>query len=294
MRPRQILPGATYLVTRRCTQRQFLLSPTTRRHVEVFRYCLAYAGIKTGVRIHAVVVMGNHYHIVVTDPYGVLPVFAECLNKLVAKCMNAMRGRWENFWASEPVSYVRLLDDDAIIDKIAYTLCNPVQEGLVKRGDDWPGLRLARPGRYFASRPEKFFREEGAMPATIELELTAPPLEGLSGREAQRHIEQVVAAREAEERKCIRAKGRTFVGRRAVVAQDPFDAPTTREERRGLSPRVAGRNKWLRIEALAKCAEFARQYGEALTAWCAKKRDAVFPVGTYLMRVRHFVRCADA
>ena len=87
MRPRQILPGATYLVTRRCTQRQFLLTPTTRQHVQAFAYCLAYAAIKTGVYIHAVIVMGNHYHIVVTDPHGVLPVFAELLNKLVAKCI---------------------------------------------------------------------------------------------------------------------------------------------------------------------------------------------------------------
>ena len=133
MRPRQILPGATYLVTRRCTQRQFLLTPTTRRHVETFFFCLAYAAGRTGIQVHAVVVMGNHYHLVLTDPHGVLPVFAECLNKLVAKCMNAMRGRWENFWASEPVSYVRLLDDEAVVDKIAYTMCNPVQEGLVKR-----------------------------------------------------------------------------------------------------------------------------------------------------------------
>jgi REP element-mobilizing transposase RayT len=294
MRPRQILPGATYLVTRRCTQRQFLLTPTTRRHVEAFVFCLAYAVKRTGVQIHAVVVMGNHYHIVLTDPLGVLPVFAECLNKLVAKCMNAMRGRWENFWSSEPVSYVRLLDDEAIVDKIAYTLCNPVQEGLVKRGEQWPGLRLGRPGRYRVRRPKIFFREEGSMPASIALELTTPPLDELSGREAQRHIDEAVAAREIAERDRVLAAGRVFLGRRAVIQQDPFASPTTREPRRELSPRVASRNKWLRIETLARCAEFARHYREALTAWCEKKRNAVFPPGTYLMRIRHLVDCAEA
>lgn len=294
MRPRQIVPGATYLVTRRCTQRQFLLTPTSRRYVQAFLFCLAYAAQRTGVQIHAVVVMGNHYHIVLTDPYGVLPVFAECLNKLVAKCMNAMRGRWENFWASEPVSYVRLLDDEAIVDKIAYTLCNPVQEGLVKRGEEWPGLRLAQPGSYRVRRPEKFFREEGSMPASIALELTTPALEGLSCREARRHIDQAVTAREIAERDRVLAAGRRFLGRRAVIHQDPFASPTTREPRRELSPRVASRNKWLRIETLAHCAEFARRYREALTAWCEKKRSAIFPLGTYLMRVRHLVRCAEA
>jgi putative transposase len=294
MRPRQILPGATYLVTRRCTQRQYLLTPTSRRHVQAFLYCLAYARERTGVQIHAVVVMGNHYHIVLTDPLGVLPVFAECLNKLVAKCMNAMRGRWENLWASEPVSYVRLLDDAAIIDKIAYTLCNPVQGGLVKRGDEWPGLRLGSPGRSQVRRPDRFFREEGSMPESIAFEITTPPLDGMSGREARRHIDEAVAAREIAERGRVHASGRKFLGRRAVIQQDPFASPTTREPRRDVSPRVASRNKWLRIESLARCAEFARQYREALTAWCQKKRRAVFPPGTYLMRVRHLVRCAEA
>lgn len=293
MRPRRILPGSTYLVTRRCTQRQFLLTPTTRRHVRAFLYCLAYAAARTGVLIHAVVVMGNHYHLVVTDTLGVLPVFAECLNKLVAKCMNAMLGRWENFWASEQVSYVRLLDDAAVIDKIAYTLCNPVQEGLVERGNQWPGLRLGRPGSYRVRRPRKFFREMGPMPGSIELELTTPPVAELSAGEAQRHIDQVVAERELEARNRVRAAGRQFKGRRAVIEQDPFASPATREVRRELSPQVACRNKWLRIETLLQCVEFTKQHAEALKGWCREQRDVVFPAGTYLMRVRHQVRCAE-
>jgi putative transposase len=294
MRPRPIVPGATYLITRRCTQRQFLLTPTTREHVRAFLYCLAYASAKSGVLVHAVVVMGNHYHIVVTDPRGLLPVFAECLNKLVAKCLNAMRGRWENIWASEPVSYVRLIDDDAIIEKIAYTLCNPVQAGLVARGDQWPGLRLGRPGSYRVRRPDTFFREEGPMPASLTLELTAPPLQELDDRAARRHIDQVVTAREAEERRRVRAAGRTFSGQRAVIAQDPFASPRTREPRRGLSPKLASRNKWLRIETLMRCAVFVREHRAAMVAWCQTTRDAIFPAGTYLMRVRYLVPCADA
>ena len=293
MRPRRILPGTTYLVTRRCTHRQFLLTPTTRRHVQAFRYCLAYAANRTGVLIHAVIVMGNHYHLVVTDVHGVLPVFTECLNKLVAKCMNAMRGRWENFWASEPVSCVRLLDDEAIIDKIAYTLCNPVLAGLVSRGDQWPGLRLGRPGSYAVRRPRTFFRENGQMPESLELELIAPPLAERSAREAQRRVDRAVAECELAARDRVRAAGRQFLGRRAVINQDPFASPHTREARRNLAPQVASRNKWLRIETLLQCADFARQYAEALKAWCQEQRTAIFPAGTYLMRVRHRVRCAE-
>ena len=40
--PRQVTPGSIYLVTRRCTQRQFLLKPS-RAVNEVFLYILALA-----------------------------------------------------------------------------------------------------------------------------------------------------------------------------------------------------------------------------------------------------------
>ena len=293
MLARQIIPGATYLVSRRCTQRHYFLVPS-KRTKQVFHYCLAYAAMRTGILVHAVVVMSNHYHLIVTDPRGLLPVFVECLNKLVAKCLNARLGRWENLWASEQASYVRLLDAEAMIDKTAYTLCNPVEAALVNRGKDWPGLRFGRPGAYRVRRPDFFFREEGGMPESIVLELSPLPIGGLSRREVQTLVDERVAAREAAERKRIVAEGRTFLGAREVMRQDPFGSPTTREPRRELSPRVASRNKWLRIETLARCADFAREYRDALASWCAQKRDVLFPLGTYLMRHRHQVRCAEA
>jgi hypothetical protein len=40
--PRQVLAGATYLVTRRCTQRQFLLRPS-KASDQVLAYALAVA-----------------------------------------------------------------------------------------------------------------------------------------------------------------------------------------------------------------------------------------------------------
>ena len=294
MNARQILPGSTYLVTRRCTQRMFLLTPTNRRFVDDFHYCLAYAVKRSGVIIHATIVMGNHYHLVVTDPHGLLPIFVECLNKLVAKSYNAMRGRWENFWASEQASYVRLVDDGAVIDKIAYTLCNPVQGGLVNRGTDWPGLRLARPGRTRVRKPAAFFRENGPMPDELELEISTPSLAGLAPRDAQARIDAAVAERENTERSRVLAEGRRFLGRHSVIHQNPFASPRTMEPRRGLSPRIATRNKWRRIEALTRCADFVRDYREAYRSWCASRRDVLFPPGTFLMRLRHQARCAEA
>ncbi|HUS63112.1 MAG TPA: hypothetical protein VMZ28_01170 [Kofleriaceae bacterium] len=293
MLPRPIIPGATYLVTRRCTQRQFLLVPS-RRTRQVFHYCLAYAAQRTGVLVHAVIVMSNHYHLVVTDPLGRLPAFAECLNKLVAKCLNATYGRWENFWSSEPVSYVRLLDSEAVIDKIAYTLANPVLAGLVKRGDRWPGLRLGRPGAYPARRPSCFFREEGSMPRSLSLELVEPALDDSDAGDAWSRIERAVGEMEAHVRENARREGRRFLGASAVMRQNPSKSPRTHAVRRALSPRIASRNKWLRIEVLSRSAEFIRDYRRAFASWRLLDRLAVFPLGTYLMRQRHSVPCAEA
>ena len=70
--------------------------------------------------------------------------------------------------------------------------------------------------------------------------------------------------------------------------------PKPGEPRRKLSPRIAARDKWKRIEALGRLVEFLRAYRIAWKARHAGKLDAVFPRGTYLLRVLHGVPCAGA
>jgi hypothetical protein len=77
------------------------------------------------------------------DPDARLPEFLRRVHKHTASCINATRGRWENLWASEQPSIVRLEDDGDVLDKLAYCLANPVEAGLVAHGRQWPGLRSA-------------------------------------------------------------------------------------------------------------------------------------------------------
>ena len=58
------------------------------------------------------------------------------------------------------------------------------------------------------------------------------------------------------------------------------DAPTTREPRRRLRPRVAARNPWARAEALLRDRAFVDEYRRARAAWLAGIHVA-FPPGTY-------------
>jgi REP element-mobilizing transposase RayT len=124
--PRAIVPGRVYMVTRRCLERRFFLRPD-REMTEAFIYCLAAAARRTNVRVIFSSVMPNHHHTGIVDVEGRLPEFLEYLHKFVAKCGNALRGRWESFWAPEQTSCVELLGPDDILEKMVYAITNPVK-----------------------------------------------------------------------------------------------------------------------------------------------------------------------
>ena len=107
--PRRIVPGTTYLLTRGCTQRRFMLVPrglVPKR----FGYCIALAAKRHGILVHAVTVMSNHWHGLVTDPHGRIPEFCRDVHSLAARALNAHLGRWEALWSSQRLSLVELVD----------------------------------------------------------------------------------------------------------------------------------------------------------------------------------------
>jgi REP element-mobilizing transposase RayT len=294
--PRQILPGTTFLITRRCSERRFFLRPS-RLTNDTFRFALAVASRRYGILVHAFCVLSNHYHLVVTDPHALLPSFMRDLNSLVAKATNSALNRWEKFWAPDSYSAVRLVNADDILQKMVYVLANPVAAGLVRHGREWPGL-WSDPRRIGAApktlrRPREFFRAKGPTPVSVEFQLQRPP--GFEGDEA--FIETLNRElAEAEDRAAaeLTREGRSFLGVYGVLSQQPHGRPATGEPRRALSPRVACRDKWGRIEALLRLADFVRAYREALEAWRSGVRDVLFPAGTWLMRVQHRAPCAGA
>jgi REP element-mobilizing transposase RayT len=292
--PRQVLPGTTYLVTRRCSRRQFLLKPSNTTN-EIFLYLLALAVHRFGVQLHAFCVLSNHFHFVVTDPDARLPAFMQYLNSLVARATNASLGRWESFWAPSTYSAVALETPQDTIAKIAYVLGNPVAARLVPRANEWPGLWSA-PERiggaaFVAHRPATFFRRKGYLPEIVELGLVVP--RGFDSPDDFREELRAALARiePGGERDCAH-RGPGFLGAARVVAQKPWGRPVSAAPRRQLSPRVASRDKWKRMEALARLAGFLSGYRQALSAFRGGDRDALFPSGTYLLRIHHGVRCA--
>ena len=250
-----------------------------------FKYCLAVAAQRTKVEVIFFVAMSNHYHAGIIDVAGRLPEFLEHFHKLFAKHQNVLRGRWENFWAPEQTSAVELVDDQDVIAKLTYALTNPVKAHLVTTAAAWPGASSLSAHLHdeeiSAVRPRRFFRPDGPMPARVLLELVRPPgLEEMSNDEYGRLIAERVAQAEAAVA-AERLKERTRVpGPKAVRRQHWADRPATIEPRRNLSPRVACKNTWRRIEVLQRNKAFIRAYQSARALFLQGVTIA-FPQGTY-------------
>jgi REP element-mobilizing transposase RayT len=295
MRPREVLPRQFYLITRRCTQRQFLLRPDAETN-NVFTYCLIEAALRCQVEVLMTCAMSNHHHTVIYDRWGRHPEFTEHFHKMLAKSQNALRGRWENLWSSEPVCVVKLVGREAVLDKLVYTATNPVLDHLVDQVHHWPGvnglsaLLAGRPLR--ATRPRHFFRPDGTMPDEVTLTMRVPAELGPEA-ELLAELRERVEATEAEKAAERQQTGGRVCGRRAVLAQSWRSHPNSVEPRRNLRPQVAVRNKWARIEALCCNRAFETAYATAREAW-REGNPAVFPPGTYWLRRFAHVTVAEA
>lgn len=292
--PRQILPGATYLITRRCTQRQFLLRPDEET-TAIFTYCLAEAARRFAVWIYCWTTMSNHYHLVVHDPLGVLPAFLAHFNRQVAVTMNARWGRRENLWASGAVSVVRLVEASDVLDEVVYTLANPLVEDLVDDLNHWPGATSygAAMGRreVTVERPRRFFRRGGRMPVRASIRPAVPAWPG--GEEAwlaavRAGVDRVrLAARARRE-----ATGRPIVGRKRLMRMSHREVAASPEPRRQGCAELACKSPERRVHELAALRAFRAMYAAARARWREGERSAEFPFGTYKMRVEHAAVCA--
>jgi putative transposase len=280
-RPRQVLPGSFYLLTRRCTQRQFLLRPDEVTN-NAFLYCLIEAALRFEIDLLLPMAESNHHHTVLYDRHGRVPQFAEHFHKMVARCLNVRWGRWENLWSADEMCLTRLETRDAVMDKLVYSATNPVKDHLVDKVTQWPGVNgyrhLISGLPLVARRPRYFFREDGAMPEAVSIALVIPQELG----SAEAVINEVKSGVEAMEL-TVRAErlktGKRVVGRRQVLAQSWRSAPTSIEPRRVLRPRFAGRGE-ARALALLAFREFLVEYRAARATWLGGGR-ATFPPGTY-------------
>ena len=285
--PRRILPGRTYLLTRRCIDRRYLLKPSPTVD-QILLYALAVGSQRFGIEIHGFVFLSNHHHLVLTDPRGQLPRFGHWLHSIVARFLNAHYGRLESFWSPGSYSAVHLPEAEDVADKLAYVLANPVAAGLVTRGAAWPG-KISHPrdllegaSLFRVERPKFFFWPRTRLPKVAVLELSCPPsLLDRPRAEVVRSIEERREEKERAARDRLKRLKIRCLGRGEILAQSPTDRPRSREPRFQLSPNLACRDRWRRVEQLQELKEFRREYREAYERYRGGDFSVSFPAGTW-------------
>jgi putative transposase len=285
---RKVVAGRTYLISRRCTQRQLLLRPEGRVE-HIYLYCLGEAAQRYNITIHGFIAMSNHQHLVVRDNKGNFPEFLAHLHKMIAKAMNALRGRWENFWATEQPNAVYLVEPADRFAKLVYLLANPVAAHLVDRVSDWPGassFALHLSGRErTVTRPRGYFRANGNMPEEVTLRIERPDgFEDLSDVEWIAKLRDGIRLEEERAREERTASGRRVLGRKAVLRAEPTDVPKTVEPRRQLRPAIACLDKARRLRELDALIAFRAERHAALVRCMGGELAVVFPHGTYRIR----------
>ena len=292
---RQVVPGSTYLITRRTQGRTFLLRPD-RRVNKFYLYCLGVYAKRYGIRVHLVVLMSTHEHLIVTDPLGRLPDFLRDFHRAVALGIKIIH-KWDGeVWDGAPTSCVTLCTPKAIIEKLAYVMANPVEAGLVQKAEDWPGI-MVLPEQlgvktWTIERPDIFFDSDNPQwPKQATLQLTMPK-HYLSSDEVRSQVAVELTQLQAQARARLQAEGRRVLGREGVLAVSPQARAKRWEATRSPNPTFAvGRGqKTALFRAAAALRAFRHKYYEALEQWRRKIRDVLFPKHTWQMSWLHRVQ----
>ena len=227
--PRFLLAGDTVMVTRRILRRHHPYRPHPAIR-QLYLYALGVCARQFGMLVRAVTLMSAHEHLVVTDPERRLPDFLRDLHRLVSLGTKVIR-KWEGpVWDHEKASVVRLLTEQAIVEKLAYVMANPVKAGLVAHARDWPGLTVLphELGRrtLLIERPPVFFRADNSKwPDTVELTLTLPPAlaEAYRAEEVRDAVNEELERQEQEARAEVKARGWRILGADRVRRLSPYN-----------------------------------------------------------------------
>ena len=141
MLPHYQKPNRAMFVTFCKNYRGEPFSPEVRR--SILQCCLRGDGYR--FHLHAVVVMPEHVHLLLTPlsddsglPYG-LPSILKSLKGASARSVNKLLNTSGPVWQEESFDHV-LRSQQSLEEKVEYIRQNPVRRGLVSRPEDYPWL----------------------------------------------------------------------------------------------------------------------------------------------------------
>ena len=328
--PRRILPGASYIVARRCAQRRFYLTPTPQL-VQDIKYVLACAAATFDIELHAAVFMSNHYHLWLTDTEGMLPKFMHTFNRNLARVVKAHYPEIEReVFDPQPYNALLVLSQEAATAELAYILANPVKAELVEHHHQWPGLittadmlkealaqgaleeTVPRPAHGLRTLPDvATFRIVPYRPHALRSEAKRAEADRLM-REILEGALAEVQAQEAAGMAERRSSSRKVLGLAGLARQSPLQRPRgahiTRSEDTGLAsvPALAPSRydafRHIKPALIARCTALMKTAARVLKTWRNAYsqarvqlqqglKDARMPVGTWWLKAQHLAPC---
>jgi putative transposase len=134
--PRLTVPGYPHHVIQRGNNRQPIFAKTS--DYEALLGLLADNASKFGVAVHAYVLMGNHFHLLVTpETEDGLPQLMQAVGRRYVRWFNDAQGRSGTLWEGRYKSTL-VQTDLYFLTCMAYLDLNPVRAGIAEDPRDYP------------------------------------------------------------------------------------------------------------------------------------------------------------
>ena len=239
----RFIPPGGYLVevTNRTIQGRFLLRPG-RQLNELLIGVLGRAQRLFGVRIHAFIVLSNHYHLLISvDSALQMAQFMGYFQSNLAREAGRLHNWRGPFWHRR-YQHVLVSDEEAAqVERLHYILSNSCKENLVSSPLQWPGAssirallfgeevrgiwidrtRKRRSSRQGRSGVSRFRKNES-------VEVSPLPCWKRLDRETRRlRARELVTRVEAETNQRHRIENTRPLGASRILGLDPHDKPTS-------------------------------------------------------------------
>jgi hypothetical protein len=286
--------GALADITCRTVQGRYLFRPSPELN-EIVLGVLGRAQRLYPIRICCLAVLSSHLHILAdVDDSRQLADFMEYACSNLAREVGRLTG-WEGpVFAGRYHAIIVSPEERAQVARLAYCLAQGCKEFLVERVGDWPGVHAARPllggeplvGYWFdhsqeyraRRRGETFDRYRYATEETVELS-PLPCWSQLSAEEYQKRVAEVVQEIEDEAAAERQRTGRTVLGVKAILAQDPQHRPALLDRSPAPLFLTASESMWRTL--YEGYAWFVAAFRDAAEKLRAGDRAAPFPRGSF-------------
>jgi hypothetical protein len=281
-----------------------LLRPDADRALQMlYLYITAVLCSELGILLHAVQMLSNHFHEVVTDTRGVLPKFLQERNRLFALGIQVHRNWKEPVFSRTNPSCIELPTNEAILAKIGYTLANCVAAGLAATPGEWPGVTVTADdiGKTIieVARPSFFFDPSNSRwPETAKIAITVPPT--IAAAHDTLALARDVIRKAIE---CAVGSALDEASEKGFVTHDPARATESNVRAHTKAPASGGGgrtfasvgDKAAAARAIAERRAFRRSYRSALERVREGLAQTPFPFGTWrYCRELHFPMLAAA